>query len=119
MNIHPTGNRILLELDESEATFADGLLVVARVPDRDGYYKMEPQRGRVLAIGPKVEDVEVGDYLVCNKYNGTRLPPRDWDGRKLLLIRETHVFCKVAEDWVDMRFGKSHADNRPGRLRNR
>ena len=118
MKIKPISNRVLIEIDESPSTFASGLLI-AKVPDREGDYSLEPQRGRVLEIGPDVKDVDVGDRVVCTKYNGVRLSPRDWDGRKLLLIRETHIIVKMNVDYDALMFGVSHADNRPGRLGDR
>lgn len=96
MVIKPTGNRILVEIDELPQSFAGGELVIARVPDHDGYYKLFPRRGIVRATGPKVNDVEVGDGVIMTKYHGVEL-----DGRRLGL--GDGKFLLVKEDFVILR----------------
>jgi co-chaperonin GroES (HSP10) len=115
--IKPRGSRILLELDESDHTFAGGELIIARVPDKEGDYPLFSQRGTVLAIGPQVKNVDVGDYVVCTKYNGVRLPRRDWDNRDLMLVKEEFVHVKIIGS-AEIGYGPAY-DGQPVRARRR
>ena len=112
MKIKPIGSRVLLELNEEPHTFAGGMLVIARTPDKEGYHKIFPQRGTVLAIGPDVHDLEVGDEVICSKYNGVRLPKMDWDWQNLMLILEEHVIVTII-DPKDVNYGKIWGDRSP------
>lgn len=108
MKIKPRGSRVLIEVDDSPHTFAGGELLIARTPDRDGYYKMFPRRGTVVEIGPEVEDCCIGDRIVCTKYHGVDLPERQFDGHKLLLVREEHVL--FIELGGEIQYGVAHTE---------
>jgi chaperonin GroES len=94
MNLHPLGDRLIVEvLDEDDAT-ASGIVL----PDTA---KEKPQRGRVLAVGPGgldergkriAIDVSEGDEVVFAKYGGTeiRLGTND-----VLILRESDLLAKV------------------------
>ena len=102
----PRQDRLLVRLDKDPRTFAGGRLIIAHVPDldRNRRYRTFPQRGWVLAVGPKVEDVEVGDYIMMTTYNGVE-PPRGF-GKDLLLIREEFVLFKMDGKPTDINFGR-------------
>jgi len=114
MRIRPRENRVLLEVDDTAQTFAGGELIIARVPDKEGDYPIMPSRGLVLEAGPDVQDLEVGDYVICKRFNGVRLPKRQWEGRDLMLIREVHVLLKYTGA-TDTRFGHDWGDDSPRR----
>ena len=120
MNIRPKGTRVLLEIDETDHTFAGGELIIARVPDSMNEYPLFPQRGKVIAIGNRVRDIDVGDYVVCTKHNGVRLPKRQWGGRNLMLGKEEFVLLKILEP-KEVQYGESHSEvwryERRGRAR--
>jgi len=72
--IKPLEDRIVVSINEAEATTASGLVI----PDTA---KEKPQEGTVLAVGPgRFEDgsrvpldVSVGDTVVFSKYGGTEV----------------------------------------------
>jgi chaperonin GroES len=89
VKIRPLGDRVIVEpVDESEQTFAGGMLVL---PDTA---KEKPQQGKVLAIGPEVEVTdddgnvigpEVGNLVIYAKYAGTTF--KTGLGEEMLILR--------------------------------
>jgi chaperonin GroES len=75
MNIKPLGNRVILELTETQETTESGLIIPDSVKD-------EPTDGVVVAIGewlgdddkPRVFPVKVGDRVMFPMYTGFKLP---------------------------------------------
>jgi chaperonin GroES len=57
MNIKPLGNRIVVERLEASKTTESGI-ILRSTPD--------PDRAKVLAVGPLVDEVEVGDVVLVN-----------------------------------------------------
>jgi chaperonin GroES len=84
---------IVSPIEEDEVTFAGGQLVL---PDSA---KEKPQQGKVLAIGPEVNDEEnkanltVGDIVIYAKYSGTTFKTRD--GQELLILRVDDILGVV------------------------
>ena len=73
--IKPLGERVVIEVAESDVTTASGIVL----PDTA---KEKPQEGKVLAVGPgRVDDqgnrvpvdVKVGDVVIYSKYGGTEI----------------------------------------------
>lgn len=109
-SLMPLRSRLLLKLDKTPRSFAGGELIIAHVPDvnQGRYYRHFPKRGEVLAAGPEVQDVAVGDYVLCTTFNGVDVPRVFGDD--LLLIKEEFVlvitdkpgsldFGRVLEQW--------------------
>src|SRR5438874_13814910 len=94
MNLHPLGDRLIVEvLDEEELTVSGIVL-----PDTA---REKPQRGRVLAVGPGGRnedgqyvpiDLAEGDEIVFSKYGGTEVSV---GGEDVLILRESDVLAKV------------------------
>ncbi len=64
--IQPLQDRVLVErLDPAEVSKA-GIIIPSLAQEK-------PQRGKVLAIGPKVTEVSVGDDVLFGKYSGTEI----------------------------------------------
>ncbi len=94
MNLKPLGDRLIVEvLDEEETTFSGIVL-----PDTA---KEQPQRGRVLAVGPGSRDdngkfiamdLVKGDEIVFSKYGGTEIKVGT---DEYLILRESDVLAKV------------------------
>jgi chaperonin GroES len=94
MNLKPLGDRLIVEvLDEEETTFSGIVL-----PDPA---KEQPQRGRVLAVGPGSRDddgkfvamdLDEGDEIVYSNYGGTEIKVGT---DEYLLLRESDVLAKV------------------------
>lgn len=57
MNIKPLGNRIVIERLEGSKQTESGIILKS---------SNEPDKAKVMAIGPKVDEVEVGDVILLN-----------------------------------------------------
>ena len=57
MNIKPLANRIVVERIEASKTTESGIIL--RTSD-------EPDRAKVLAVGPSVDEVQVNDVVLLN-----------------------------------------------------
>ena len=57
MNITPLGNRIVIERFEGSKKTDSGIILKS---------SDEPDRAKVISIGPKVDEVEVGDIVLLN-----------------------------------------------------
>lgn len=62
MNFTPLGDRVLLKVQEVETQTASGIYI----PDNAS--KEKPTQAEVIAIGPDVEHVSVGDKVVYTKF---------------------------------------------------
>lgn len=76
MNFKPLGDRLLVERIEEASTTVSGIII----PDNA---KEKPSRGKVVAAGKEVEDVNVGDVIVFGKYAGNEI---SIDGKEYLII---------------------------------
>jgi chaperonin GroES len=92
--LRPLGDRIVIELVESEEKTASGIVL----PDTA---KEKPQEGKVVAVGTgRVLDngervaleVSVGDRIIFSKYAGTEVK---YQGTEYLLLRESDVLAVV------------------------
>ncbi|HHO65274.1 MAG TPA: co-chaperone GroES [Epsilonproteobacteria bacterium] len=86
MNFKPLGDRLLVERVEEVNTTANGIII----PDNA---KEKPSRGKVLAIGNDVEDVNVDDVVVFGKYSGTELVLED---KEYLVLEVSDVLGVIA-----------------------
>ncbi len=86
MNFKPLGDRLLVERVEEVNTTASGIII----PDNA---KEKPSRGKVLAIGSDVEDVNVDDVVVFGKYSGTELVLED---KEYLVLEVSDVLGVIA-----------------------
>jgi len=50
--------------------------------------KEKPQKGKVEAIGDKVESVKVGDIILFDKYAGSKI---NIDGTEYLILKEEDI----------------------------
>ena len=78
----PIKSKVLIELMEKETTTPGG--IVLAIPDRDDINK-----AKVIAIGDKVLDVQVGDTVLVN-WNQAVETKYD-DGRKTYIIEESGI----------------------------
>ena len=96
LNIRPLADRVVIEsLEEDEATFAGGKLVLPETA------KEKPQKGVIVAIGPGRKDddgkvitmdVKEGDHVLYAKYAGTEIKI---EGRKVLILKESDILAVV------------------------
>jgi chaperonin GroES len=94
--LRPLGDRIVIELVESEEKTASGIVL----PDSA---KEKPQEGRVVAVGTGrvlengervALEVSVGDRIIFSKYSGTEVK---FEGNEYLILRENDILAVVGE----------------------
>ncbi|MDM5329307.1 co-chaperone GroES [Neobacillus sp. CF12] len=94
--LRPLGDRIVIELVESEEKTASGIVL----PDSA---KEKPQEGRVVAVGTGrvlesgervALEVSVGDRIIFSKYSGTEVK---FEGTEYLILRENDILAVVGQ----------------------
>ncbi|MFJ5717400.1 co-chaperone GroES [Neobacillus novalis] len=94
--LRPLGDRIVIELVESEEKTASGIVL----PDSA---KEKPQEGKVVAVGTGrvlengervALEVAVGDRIIFSKYAGTEVK---YQGTEYLLLRENDILAVIGE----------------------
>jgi chaperonin GroES len=94
--LRPLGDRIVIELVESEEKTASGIVL----PDSA---KEKPQEGRVVAVGTGrvlengervALEVSEGDRIIFSKYSGTEVK---FEGNEYLILRENDILAVVGE----------------------
>jgi chaperonin GroES len=94
--LRPLGDRIVIELVESEEKTASGIVL----PDSA---KEKPQEGKVVAVGTGrvlesgervALEVSVGDRIIFSKYGGTEVK---FEGTEYLILRETDILAVVGQ----------------------
>ncbi|MFT8322845.1 MAG: co-chaperone GroES [Bacillus sp. (in: firmicutes)] len=92
--LKPLGDRIIIELVETEEKTASGIVL----PDSA---KEKPQEGKVVAVGTgRVLDngeridleVSVDDRIIFSKYSGTEVK---YEGKEYLILRESDILAIV------------------------
>lgn len=92
--LKPLGDRVVIELVESEEKTASGIVL----PDSA---KEKPQEGKVVAVGTgRVLDsgervaleVAEGDRIIFSKYAGTEVK---YEGNEYLLLRENDILAVI------------------------
>jgi len=78
--LKPRNDYIVVRRDKPKEV-SDGGIALVLAGDAD----QEPAQGVVLAIGPKVTDVKVGDRLLIGHFGGVTVQV---DGEDLVLLRE-------------------------------
>lgn len=94
--LKPLGDRVVIELVESEEKTASGIVL----PDSA---KEKPQEGKVMAVGTgRILDngervaleVSVGDRIIFSKYAGTEVK---YQGTEYLILRDSDILAVVGE----------------------
>lgn len=92
--LKPLGDRVIIELTESEEKTASGIVL----PDSA---KEKPQEGKVVAVGTgrvldsgERVDLEVseGDSIIFSKYAGTEVK---YQGNEYLILREADILAVI------------------------
>lgn len=92
--LKPLGDRVIIELVESEEKTASGIVL----PDTA---KEKPQEGKVVAVGTgrvlengeRISlEVAVGDRIIFSKYAGTEVK---YDGNEYLILRESDILAII------------------------
>lgn len=92
--LKPLGDRIIIELVETEEKTASGIVL----PDTA---KEKPQEGKVVAVGTGrvlengervALEVAEGDRIIFSKYAGTEVK---YEGKEYLILRENDVLAVI------------------------
>ncbi|HZG59367.1 MAG TPA: co-chaperone GroES [Anoxybacillus sp.] len=92
--LKPLGDRIVIELIETEEKTASGIVL----PDTA---KEKPQEGKVVAVGTGrvldsgervAPEVAVGDRIIFSKYAGTEVK---YEGKEYLILRESDILAVI------------------------
>ena len=81
MNIRPLQDRVIVKRVQEEEKTKGGIII----PDSA---KEKPQRAIVQAVGKKVENVNVGDQVLFDKYSGSKLRIED---EECLILKEEDI----------------------------
>ncbi|XPV75920.1 MAG: co-chaperone GroES [Desulfovibrio sp.] len=85
MNMRPLNDRVIVERVASETTTASGIII----PDSA---KEKPQRGTIVAAGPKVDAVKAGDEVLFPVYAGNEFQST---GSDFIVMREEEILAIV------------------------
>lgn len=92
MSLKPLGDRVIVKVDEAEATTASGLYLASEA-------KEKPQTGTVIAVGEGRFDndgnlvkvpVSVGDKVIYGKFGGTEV---HYGGEDVLILRADDIYA--------------------------
>ncbi|MDF0728714.1 co-chaperone GroES [Cytobacillus sp. S13-E01] len=92
--LKPLGDRVVIELVQSEEKTASGIVL----PDSA---KEKPQEGKIVAVGTGrvlesgervAVEVAVGDRIIFSKYAGTELK---YEGTEYLVLRESDILAVI------------------------
>ncbi|MEH7121973.1 co-chaperone GroES [Bacillus sp. JJ1532] len=92
--LKPLGDRIIIELVETEEKTASGIVL----PDTA---KEKPQEGNVVAVGTGrvlengervALEVAQGDRIIFSKYAGTEVK---YEGKEYLILRENDILAVI------------------------
>ena len=86
MNVQPLNNKVLLVEAEEQKTTESGIIIEGTKGNGD------TRRAKVIAIGPKVEFVQVGDevFVEWNKAKPTKI-----DGQLAAIVEEEFISAVV------------------------
>jgi chaperonin GroES len=89
VKVKPLGERVLVEPQEAEIKTASGIII----PDSA---QEKPQKGKVIAAGPGIKDVQmevkVGDIVLYGKYSGTEIKVED---KNYLIMKQSDILAIV------------------------
>ena len=88
-NIKPLGNRVLVEVMESEQKTISGIIIPDSAQEKQ-------QKGTVIAVGNGTEnekmEVKAGDVVLYGKYAGTEI---EEGGQKYLILNQSDILAIV------------------------
>lgn len=81
----PCNTRVLFRQDDPEQKSKGGVII----PDQA---QQKPGKGKVLAVGPEVKEIQEADLIFFNKYDVTYL---EIEGAELAVIDEENVLLRL------------------------
>ena len=85
MKIRPLSDNVVIRMTEAEEKTVGGIILT-------GAAKEKPEVAEVVAIGPKVEDVKVGDKVLAKSYAGKEVK---FDGETFTILEEEDILAIV------------------------
>ncbi len=85
MKIRPLSDNVVIKMTEAEETTVSGIILT-------GAAKEKPQVAEVVAVGPKAEEVKVGDKVLTNSYSGKEVK---LDGETYTILEEEDILAIV------------------------
>lgn len=83
--IEPVADYIVAQQEEAAAKTASGLYIPGNAQEK-------PTVAKVVAVGPAVQQVKVGDRIVYKSYSQTEVKV---DTQNYLLVKEEDILAKV------------------------
>jgi chaperonin GroES len=85
VNIKPLADRVVAEPVEAESKTASGLYL-------PGGAQEKPKVAKVVAVGPDVKNIKVGDRILYEDYSNTDVKV---DGKSYIIVKEEKVLATV------------------------
>ena len=83
--LKPLEDYVALTLEKEENTTASGIILTSEAKDKQAV-------GKVVAVGPKVEDLKEGDKVIYQTYSGTKV---ELEQQEYLLIQVKNILAKL------------------------
>jgi len=83
--IKAVGTRVIINPDKAKETTESGIILTEILPDI-------PDRGIVVSVGEKVEELNVGDYVI---FDPMGITPVTYEEEEYFLFYETQIIAKI------------------------
>lgn len=83
--IKPLGIQILVEPDPTQEKTDSGIIIPEQAKEKE-----KPNRGTVMAVGEKIENIKPGDRILFGKFAGTEVVTEE---KKMLIMKYQDVFA--------------------------
>ena len=83
--IKAVGARVIISPDKAEETTESGIILTEMLPDI-------PDRGVVVSVGEKVEELNEGDYVI---FDPMGITPVTYEEEEYFLFYETQIIAKI------------------------
>lgn len=83
--IRPLEDYVVLSVKKEEKTTASGIILATEDKDK-------PAIGRVISVGPKVENIHVNDEIIYQSYAGTKVKIEQVE---YLLVQSKNILAVV------------------------
>ncbi|OED27327.1 molecular chaperone GroES [Acholeplasma laidlawii] len=87
MVIKPLEDYVVLSVKKEEKTTASGIILATEDKDK-------PAMGKVISIGPKVENIKVNDEVIYQSYAGTKVKLKEVE---YLLVQSKNILAIIEE----------------------
>ena len=84
MTLNPLHDTVVLERHKAQKISESGLVL----PDQP-----KPDEGTVIAVGPEVINVEVGDHVMFGKFCGESIT---MDKKEMIFLKEFEIVAKMS-----------------------